>query len=115
MPINNYFSASSESVELVHSGADYFSRLEHIIQDAKYEIHLQFYIFRNDSTGNKILEELKKAASRRVKIYILLDGFGSYSFSKEVIVDLKNLGINFRLFSPFFSANSFYIGRRLHH
>lgn len=115
MPINNYFSASSESVELVHSGADYFSRLEHIIQDAKYEIHLQFYIFRNDSTGNKILEELKKAASRRVKIYILLDGFGSYSFSKEVIVDLRNLGINFRLFSPFFSANSFYIGRRLHH
>lgn len=115
MPINNYFSASTESVELVHSGTDYFSRLEHIIQNAKYEIHLQFYIFRNDSIGHKILEELKKAASRRVKIYILLDGFGSYSFSKEVIVDLKKLGINFRLFSPFFSANSFYIGRRLHH
>lgn len=115
MPINNYFNASIETVELVHSGADYFSRLEHIIQNAKYEIHLQFYIFRNDSIGNKILDELKKAASRRVKIYILLDGFGSFSFSKEVIVELKNLGINFRFFSPFFSANSFYIGRRLHH
>jgi cardiolipin synthase len=61
------------------------------------------------------LEELKKAALRRVKIYILVDGFGSYSFSKEVITDLKKLGINFRFFSPFFSANSFYIGRRLHH
>ncbi|EIA07807.1 phospholipase D-like domain-containing protein [Flavobacterium frigoris] len=115
MPINNNFTAALESVELVHSGTDYFSRLEHIIQNAKYEIHLQFYIFSNDSIGTKILEELKKAASRRVKIYILLDGFGSYSFSKEVIVDLKKLGINFRLFSPFFSANSFYIGRRLHH
>lgn len=115
MPINNYLTASPESVELVHSGTDYFSRLEQIIQNAKYEIHLQFYIFSNDTIGTKILEELKKAACRRVKIYILLDGFGSFSFSKEEIIKLKNLGINFRLFSPFFSANSFYIGRRLHH
>lgn len=115
MPLNNYFTSSDESVELVHSGTDYFSRLEHIIQNAQYEIHLQFYIFSNDSIGTKILEELKKAAFRRVKIYILLDGFGSFSFSKEVIANLKKVGINFRLFSPFFSANSFYIGRRLHH
>jgi cardiolipin synthase len=115
MPINTYFTASPESVELVHSGTDYFSRLEHIIKNAKYEIHMQFYIFKNDSIGNKILDELKKAASRRIKIYILLDGYGSFSFSKEVIIDLKNLGINFRFFSPLFSPNSFYIGRRLHH
>lgn len=69
MLINYYFSDTPESVELVHSGTDYFSRLEHIIQEAKYEIHFQFYIFKNDSIGTKILEEIKKAASRRVNIY----------------------------------------------
>jgi cardiolipin synthase len=115
MPINYCFSDTPESVELVHSGNDYFSRLEHIIQNAKQEIHLQFYIFKNDSIGTKILEELKKAALRHVKIYVLLDGFGSFSFSKEVIIELENLGIKFRFFSPFFSVNSLYIGRRLHH
>lgn len=45
----------------------------------------------------------------------MLDGFGSFSFSEEIIIDLKKLGINFRFFSPLFSLNSFYIGRRLHH
>ena len=104
-----------EKVKLVHSGADYFSRLEYIIQEAKYEIHLQYYIFKNDTIGNKILQELKKAAVRRVRIYILLDGFGSFSFSKDVIEELTKTGIHFRFFSPLLSSSSLYIGRRLHH
>lgn len=104
-----------DCLELVYSGEDYFSRLEQIIQNAKYEIHLQFYIFENDATGTKIIEKLKEAAARRVKVYLLLDGFGSFSFPKEVVEELTSRGVQFRFFSPFFSANSFYIGRRLHH
>lgn len=102
-------------VVLVHSGDDYFSRLRNIIRHAKTEIHFQTYIFENDSIGNEIVEALKEAASRNVKIYMLLDGYGSYSFSNKVVNELKLKGINFRFFSPFFSANNFYIGRRLHH
>lgn len=102
---------SSERVELVHSGDDYFSRLRNIIRQAKTEIHFQTYIFDNDSTGNEIVEALKEAACRNVKIFMLLDGYGSNSFSDKVVNELTLKGINFR----FFSANIFYIGRRLHH
>ncbi len=115
MPISNQFIDTSESVELVYSGTDYFSRLESIIQEAKYEIHLQFYLFKDDYVGRKILEELKIAVTRRVKVYILLDGFGSFSFPKEVVAELKENGIKFRFFSPLFSASTLYFGRRLHH
>lgn len=101
----------SKRVVLVHSGDDYFSRLRNIIRQAKIEIHFQTYIFDNDSTGNEIVEALKEAASRNVKIYMLLDGYGSSSFSDKVVNELTLKGINFR----FFSANIFYIGRRLHH
>jgi cardiolipin synthase len=107
--------STPETIVHVHSGDDYFSRLERIILDAKTEIHIQTYIFDYDNIGKKIIAALKKAASRNVKIYILLDGFGSFSFPEEVIKDLNKAGINIRFFSPFFSANSFYIGRRLHH
>ncbi|PWA08692.1 phospholipase D-like domain-containing protein [Flavobacterium laiguense] len=103
-----------ESMSLVHSGAHYFSRLEQIIADAKTEIHIQIYIFDEDETGSRILTALKEAALRNVKIYIVLDGFGSFSFSSKTISELKEMGINFRFFSPMFSASSFYIGRRLH-
>jgi cardiolipin synthase len=115
MSISNYPGNIPESVELVKSGTDYFSRLESIIQNTKYEIHLQFYIFENDAIGKKIIGLLKDAINRRVKIYVLLDGFGSFSFPKEVIKELTEIGIQIRFFSPFFSTNSFYIGRRLHH
>jgi cardiolipin synthase len=102
-------------MELVHSGEDYFDRLERIILESKIEIHIQTYIFEYDTVGKKMVAALKEAASRNVKIYILLDGFGSFSFPKYVLNDLKQNGINVRFFSPFFSTNSLYIGRRLHH
>jgi cardiolipin synthase len=76
------------SVQLVHSGEDYFSRLERIIDKAAVEIHLQMYIFSNDSTGQRIVGALKKAAKRNVKIYLLLDGFGSLYFPNQVIQEL---------------------------
>jgi cardiolipin synthase len=88
--------------------------LEQMISTAQSEIHIQIYIFDNDSIGSKIFEALKEAASRKVKVYLLLDGFGSYSLPKEFIESLRRNGINIRLFSPLFSANTFYLGRRLH-
>jgi cardiolipin synthase A/B len=103
------------NITLVHSGEDYFSRLERIILESKTEIHLQTYIFEWDATGQKIISALKVAASRKVKIYILLDGFGSLSFSKEGIKSLSEIGIDLRFFAPIFSTSFLYIGRRLHH
>lgn len=102
-------------VTLVHSGEDYFIRARNIILNAKSVIHIQMYIFENDATGLEIIDALKEAAIRNVEIYVLLDGYGSYSFPKLILKELKQLGINIRFFSPFFSGNNFYIGRRLHH
>ena len=107
--------SATKFMELVHSGEDYFTRLERIILESKSEIHIQTYIFEYDNIGKKIIEALKEAALRNVKIYILLDGFGSFSFPKHVLNDLIQNGINIRFFAPLFSASSFYLGRRLHH
>ena len=115
MQNNSTALSNLENISLVHSGEDYFSRLERIILEAKSEINIQTYIFDYDTTGQRIIAALKIAASRNVKIHILLDGFGSLSFPTEIINKLKKEGIEIRIFSPFFSLNSLYIGRRLHH
>ena len=104
-----------EKLTLVHSGEDYFLRARNIILNARATIHIQMYIFENDDTGAEIINALKKASIRNIKIYILLDGYGSYSFPNIILKELTQLGINIRFFSPFFSRNNFYIGRRLHH
>ena len=115
LPKNQGTTICQEKVILVHSGDDYFLRARNIISKAQTEIHLQMYIFEVDSTGIALINALKEAANRNVKIYILLDYYGSYSFSNTIFTALCLLGINIRFFSPFLSANSFYIGRRLHH
>ena len=105
---------SFTSIQLVHSGEDYFSRLERIINEAVIEIHIQTYIFSNDATGKRILFAIKGALNRQVKVYLLLDGFGSLYFPNEISNELRQAGGHIRFFSPLFSASSFYIGRRLH-
>lgn len=104
-----------EYIELVHSGEDYFLRMKSIIKNAQEEIHLQTYIFENDDTGRGIATCLEEAARRKVKVYVLLDGYGSAKLPDSFTQDLIKHGILFRFFSPFFSMNNFYLGRRMHH
>ncbi|MEP7232014.1 MAG: phospholipase D-like domain-containing protein [Ginsengibacter sp.] len=104
-----------EYIELVHSGDDYFLRMKSIIENAQEEIHLQTYIFENDETGRSIAACLKTAAKRHIKIYLLLDAYGSAKLPDSFTQDLVQHGISFRFFSPLFSVNNFYVGRRMHH
>ncbi|MDI5949396.1 phospholipase D-like domain-containing protein [Flavobacterium yafengii] len=103
-----------KNLELIYSGEDYFSRLEAIIRNSQFEIHMQMYLFENDTTGNRIIKALKEAASRKVQVYVLLDGLGSLSFPSETLKEMRQSGINIRFFAPLFSTYTFYLGRRLH-
>ena len=115
MKKNTLSNAITEKVTLVHSGSDFFDRLEQLIDTAITEIHFQTYILDEDSTGTKILNALQKAVSRNVVVYLLLDGLGSRALSDKCIEEITSSGIQFRFFSPLLSSNSFYFGRRLHH
>lgn len=105
----------TDSVQLIFSGEDYFSRLDMLIADAKEVIHLHMYILDEDETGLRVLNSLEKAVQRGVKVFVLLDAYGSKSLSSKFINDIADKGIRVRKFSPFFSSESIFMGRRLHH
>ncbi len=102
-------------IQLLNSGEAYFLQLKKLIEDAQKEIHLQTYIFEDDETGNDIADCLKRAAQRKVKVYVLLDAYGSAALPDSFVQDLIHHGISIRFFSPLFSLNNFYLGRRMHH
>jgi cardiolipin synthase len=102
-------------VRLVHGGADYFSTLVQLIDQATNTIHLQTYIFDGDETGQLVSAALLRAAARRIQIFILLDGYASQHLSPEIISKWKAAGIHFRWFSPLLKSRHFYLGRRMHH
>lgn len=110
--MENYLPA--EEITLVHSGHNYFEVLEKIINQSGEILHLQTYIFLADGTGQRIVSALKGAVERGVKVFVLIDAFGSYP-SAKLLSALEDAGVTCRLFSPLFSSESIYFGRRLHH
>jgi cardiolipin synthase len=102
-------------VELVKSGTDFFEKAYEIIQKSKHKIHLQTYIFADDETGLEAIKHLADAVKRGVKVYLLIDAFGSHELKSGTIKTIKEIGINFRTYSPLFSGYKIRFGRRLHH
>jgi cardiolipin synthase A/B len=105
----------AEEISLVHSGSHYFGVMESIIDESREVVHLQTYIFATDITGFRIMEALKRAAARNVRVFLMVDAYASFPFPGEIAADLQAAGIRFRLFSPLLSSESIFIGRRLHH
>jgi cardiolipin synthase A/B len=112
---NNSGFSNHNKVALLRGGKEYFDLLIKLIDEAEESIHLQTYIFDEDETGTLVAEALIRAASRDVKVYVLLDGYGSQSLSKQFISRLTDAGIYFRRFRPWYRTRRFYLGRRLHH
>lgn len=100
---------------LIPGGETYFTKLEELIDNAVYSLHFQTYIYEPDETGRKVADALIRAAVRNVKVYLMVDGFASSALSQNFVKQLKDAGIHFSFFQPFFSSRHFYIGRRLHH
>ena len=59
----------NNQITLLQNGEDYFPAIEAALDGAAHEIYLESYIFRNDHTGQRIAEALKRAALRGVKTH----------------------------------------------
>lgn len=108
-------SFSRNKVAFIKGGKPYFDLLIHLIQSAKESIHLQVYIFEDDETGSIVADALKDAAKRHVQVYLLTDGYASQHLNKKFIRELKEAGVHFRFFEPFYKSTHYYFGRRMHH
>ena len=66
-------------------------KFEALIQDiltAKDHIHIQYYIFKLDNLGQRILNVLMKKAKQGVKVRILYDEMGSSNVKKRHFKEL---------------------------
>jgi cardiolipin synthase len=106
--------SSGENVKLYTAGPVFFDTLERLIDEAKEEIHFQVYIFEADKTGTQIGNALLRAALRAVKIFLLIDAFGSANLPGEITDQLIRAGAEVKRYGPFFNRGRFHFGRRLH-
>ena len=72
--------AALQAKETILNCDEYVKSLLGDLENAKRSIELETYIFNEDSFGKKIIDVLIKAASRGVKVRLLLDGIGTSSW-----------------------------------
>ena len=94
-----------------------------LARTAQRTLDVQYYIWRNDLTGNMLLHELYLAAERGVRVRILLDDHGTPALDQELAALDQHPNIEVRLFNPFafrtpkllnFLTDFFRLNRRMH-
>lgn len=68
------------AITLLENGTAYFPTLLDAINSARYEVHLETYIFEDDEVGRTVISALVAARRRGVAVRVLVDGFGASSF-----------------------------------
>jgi cardiolipin synthase len=114
-PTSRHDYKSGHSIELLRSGESYFTACKKAIDEAKNFIHFQTYIIEDDETGRRFVNALIRASQRGIRVYFLLDAYGSSSFSTELMTQVVEAGILFRKFSPGLITKGFKFSLRLHH
>ncbi|MFC3209494.1 cardiolipin synthase [Planomicrobium okeanokoites] len=90
----------NNDVQIFNDGRDKFESLIKDIENAKHHIHIQYYIFRLDQLGNRLLEALTAKAKQGVKVRLLYDDMGSRTLSKRHFKELIRYGGEVETFFP---------------
>jgi cardiolipin synthase len=87
------------SVTILTEGRDLYSRLFDDIQRARHHVHVEFFIIRDDETGNSFLKLLIEKAKEGVEVRLLVDDVGERP-SQTLLTELKSQGGRYARFYP---------------
>jgi len=76
--------------------SDYNATYDRIVADidsASDHVHLEFYMFSNDSVGDRIMSALERARTRGVACRILIDALGSFGSISKIKRRMRRAGV----------------------
>ena len=88
------------NIELFSDGKIFFEELLESLKKAKKSINIEFYIFKSDDIGSKILNILEDNARAGVEVRFLYDSVGSRSHNKTRLKPLIDAGCKIGEFFP---------------
>lgn len=108
--------SQNNKIELYFDGIEKFDALIKSLESAKHYIHLQYYIFKSDGLGKRVIDVLCEKAREGVEVKILLDGMGGRKFrrkyKKKLIENGAEIAVFFPPFVPFLSIRINYRNHR---
>ena len=95
--------AGRSGLLLLANGRDAFAARVRLADIAERSLDVQYYIWKNDLTGTLLLDALRRAAGRGVRVRLLLDDNGTRGLDDVTRVLVAQPNIEVRLFNPFAS------------
>lgn len=83
---------NDNEVCMYSDGKEFFDALLKSLKKAKKSINIEFYIFKNDDIGTKILDILEEKAKNGVEVRLLYDSVGSRLLNRNVLKKLRAVG-----------------------
>lgn len=87
-----------QRVELLVGGADTFDAIVRAVEQAQHHVHLEYYIFEPDNTGQRLLAALTQRAAAGVQVRLLIDALGSKRLLRRHYQALLDAGGEVALF-----------------
>lgn len=94
------FPSGGNEVKLLIDGPQAFPEMEEAIRGAKHSINALFYIWHTDTTGHRIRDMMIEKARSGVQVRVLVDAFGSDSFTGDFVEPLLEAGAKVARFFP---------------
>ncbi|MCH8497158.1 MAG: phospholipase D family protein [Marinobacter sp.] len=88
---------------LLYDGAEAFSARLQSARLAQQHLNIQYYIWRDDKAGQRLVYELINAAERGVKVSVLLDDMDVRGSDRALAILDQHDNIEVRVFNPFIS------------
>lgn len=107
----NIFSGDNK-IDLLLNGENKFPRLLEDLRNAKEHIHIQYYIYENDTIGNSIADILIQKHKEGVAIKFIYDDFGASDIRKTLVQKLDAAGVPTY---PFYKVKLIALANRLNY
>jgi cardiolipin synthase len=98
--VNAYPLRRGNALTVYHETEQAYSALLDAVAAARQYIHLEYFIFRSDATGNRLLELLTNKAKEGVEVRLLVDAMGSLHLKRRSLRPLLEAGGHVAGFLP---------------
>lgn len=114
---------TSSGIHLLNDGRSAFATRALLARAAVRSLDVQYYIWHGDLSGTLLLDELRAAAKRGVRVRLLLDDNGTSGLDGPLAALDAHPNVEVRLFNPFvlrrpkvlgLLADPFRLNRRMH-
>jgi putative cardiolipin synthase len=91
----------SSAFRILSTGVDGFLTRAEMINSAERTLDLEYFIFRQDETGQLLTEALLRAADRGVRVRLLIDDADTLEGDEQIAALESHPQIEIRIFNPF--------------